>query len=227
MWLSSGCGCFKRKADCRCLKSAKLANTSTPLSSSADSLLEKFVFGNFEGRNTIGNQISLQHVFNRLRVIFQDSLLPTTLIDGHSLSDLGPGSMVDAPRDGKCLLFSLFVAFGSHSTHHAFLRSAICNHLSSIGLQSQFLEAQVPTGPGMRAISCPNANSYFDMFRMGTEDVFGTCVESFIIAQLARVDVVVYHCMISSWFVYEYQGDRNSLIIPRFLFVAVQEIILI
>ena len=83
-----------------------------------------------------------------------------------------------------------------------------------MGLKSQFLEAFVPGGPGIRAISCRNVNSYLEVSRMGTDGVFGTCVELFTFAQLAQVDVVVYHSMTSSWFVYEYQGDRNTLDIP-------------
>ena len=87
------CGCFKRKAECKCLKSPKLANISnvtlTPVSSVADPILEANLYSVIpRGTKIIGSQHSLQHVCNELGVIFQGLFLPTTLIDEHPLSDL-------------------------------------------------------------------------------------------------------------------------------------------
>ena len=198
---------------------ANISNViSTPVSSDSDPLLETKLYSVIsKGRKIIGSQHSLQHACNRLGVSSEGLFLPTTLIDEHPLSDLIPGSCVDVPGDGNCLFSALSVAIGSHATNHAFIRAAICHHLHSVGLQSQFLEAYVPSGPGVRAICCQNVNSYLEVSRMGTDGVFGTCVELFTFAQLAQFDVVVYHSMTSSWFVYEYQGDRNTLDIPSIL----------
>ena len=59
--------------------------------------------------------------------------------------------------------------------------------------------------------SLSGCKQLFEVSRMGTDCLFGTCVEVFSFSQLGRVDVVVFHSKTSSWFVYEYQVDRKTL----------------
>ena len=53
---------------------------------------------------------------------------------------------------------------------------------------------------------------------MKTDGVYGTCVELYTFAQLARVDIYVYRCRYSSWVVYRFAGDRSNVnILPLFI----------
>ena len=90
-----------------------------------------------------------------------------------------PGNCVEVPEDGICLFSAISVALGSHATNHAFVWAAICNPFPSVGSQSHFLEAHVPSGPTDRAITCPNANSFVEVSGMCADGIFGTCDDVF------------------------------------------------
>ena len=150
---------------------------------------------------------------------FVGTPLNTHLLGAISLNGLFPSQTHPVPGDGNCLFSALAVSIGSQAWYHSKLRQRICSALPSLDIAPHFLEIYTTIDRNVVVQTASNVNEYLNRSGMRSNGVYGTCVEIYGFAQIAVVDVHVYHCMTKLWIVYSYAGDRATVDVPSVFLV--------
>ena len=145
--------------------------------------------------------------------------LSTHLLGANYLNSLLPSQTHPVPGDGNCLFSALALSIGSQTWYHSKLRQRICSALPLLDIAPHFLEIYTTIDGNVVVQTASNVNEYLNRSGMRSNGVYGTCVEIYGLAQIAVVDVYVYHCMTKLWIVYSYAGDRASMDVSSVLLV--------
>ena len=123
--------------------------------------------------------------------------------------------------DGNCLFSALLIALGASPSCHLHLRTMLCGFISTMDINSQFLDVWVTEGDRVVTRNCSTTSEYLRISKMHTDGTYGTCVEIYSFAQLFHVDVYVFHSVTRVWLCYSYAGDRDRhAVVPIFLYLS-------
>ena len=125
------------------------------------------------------------------------------------------------PGDGNCLFSALLLAIGANPSQHHHLRTMLCGFISTMNINSQFLDVWIAEGDRVVTRNCSTTSEYLRISRMHTDGTYGTCVEIYSFAQLFHVDVYVFHSVTRVWLCYSCDGDRDDhAVLPIFLYLT-------
>ena len=210
------CGRFYGSNDCSCLQSS--IERASVGEDYIDRSLSSAPFNNLSLFSKVSNSTDFSRANANLPRVCIDFGIPsvgtplnTHLLSANSLNGLLPSQTRPVPGDGNCLFSALAVSIGSQTWYHSKLRQRICSALPLLDNAPHFLEIYTTIDGNVVVQTAPNVNEYLNRSGMRSNGVYGTSVEIYGFAQIAVVDVYVYHCMTKLWIVYSYAGDRASM----------------
>ena len=210
------CGRLYGSKDCSCFQSsmerASVGEDFFDRSLSSAPFNTMSLFSNVPNSTDFScTNANLTRVCIEFGVPFVGKPLNTHLLGANSLNSLLPSQTHPVPGDGNCLFSALAVSIGSQTWYHSKLRQRICSALPLLDIAPHFLEIYTTIDGNVVVQTASNVNEYLNRSGMRSNGVYGTCVEIYGFAQIAVVDVYVYHCMTKLWIVYSYAGDRASM----------------